>query len=254
MQRLFFTGFRFLLGGLLLMRAVYVRVMTKGPYRDPPRVMGPRDIADLARRDVRFRKLRDSYVHQVTDSACSAASIACVINAMAGPGEKRVTDQMDLVECVHAGHWKSRLSPDGWQGRRGLPLPVLGAVAEAAFSWCRLNADVSVIPFYHREHIQSRRERARNILDTFYENPKVYLIAHFDQGAFLPELNIPHISPVGAWDPDTETVTILDVDVDQEYPYQVSLFRFVEGISSCYGQLLKVYGYDHGGLVVCVIE
>ena len=67
--------------------------------------------------------------------------------------------------------------------------------------------------------------------------------------SFLPVLTIPHISPVGHWCSEKERVVMFDVDPDQPVPYEVSLGRFVAGISSGYGGLLKPYGYRHGGLV-----
>ena len=75
------------------------------------------------------------------------------------------------------------------------------------------------------------------------------LIAHFDQGAFVPELNIPHISPVGGYDDITDRVTVLDVDRYQSGPYSIPFERFYRGISKPYALPFRLLGLSNGGYV-----
>ena len=249
MNTLFFTLFRHLLHRLLRLRVLYLKVRRLGPHGEPARILTPSALDGLSSENTRFKKLLTHWQAQATESSCSVASVACIINAMAGENAPRVANQMDLLETIRAGRWKERLSPEGWQGRRGLPLEVLGEVIPAALSYHGIEAAVKLSPFYPREAMAIRLGRARTILNYFASNPGTFLIAHFDQGAFLPVLTIPHISPVAHWDPERETVVMLDVDPDQPIPYEISLSRFVHGISSHYGGLLKPYGYSHGGIV-----
>jgi len=250
MTTLFFTLFRHMLRSLLRLRVFYLKILRRGPHGEPARHLPHTDLDTLKTGDDRFKRLVENRASQETESSCSAASVACVINAMGNREKLRVENQMDLLETIRAGRWKERLSPEGWQGRRGLPLDVLGDVVPAALRYHEIKAEVEVIPFYPQESEANRTQRARKILDRFAREPDTYLIAHFDQGAFLPVLTIPHISPVGRWNPDTETVIMLDVDPDQPTPYEISLSRFADGIASDYGGLLRPYGYSHGGLVV----
>jgi hypothetical protein len=78
---------------------------------------------------------------------------------------------------------------------------------------------------------------------------RAVLIAHFNQGALVKALHIPHISPVGGFDPKTRTVTMLDVDFLQENPYRISFDRFYEGLSCDYNAMFRSFGYGSGGYV-----
>jgi len=248
------TLFRHVLRSLLRLRVLWLRTLKRGPHGEAPHHLSPTELTALRDKDDRFRRLLATRTPQVTESSCSAAAVACVLNAM-GTGERpRVENQMDLLETIRAGRWKERLSPEGWKGRRGLPLEVLGEVVPAALAHHGIHALTEVVPFYPEETLETRMARAGTLLDRFANDPDLYLIVHFDQGAFLPVLTIPHISPVGRWNPETQTVLMLDVDPDQPTPYEVSLARFADGIASNYGGLLKPYGYNHGGLVVITAE
>ncbi len=250
MNTLFFTLFRHMLRSLLRLRVLYLKILRRGPHGEPARHLSHAELDTIKAGDPRFKRLVENRASQETESSCSAASVACVINAMGKNEKPRVNNQMDLLETIRAGRWKERLSPEGWQGRRGLPLDVLGDVVPAALRYHEIEAEVEVHPFYLKEEEADRIQRAREILDRFASEPDTSLIAHFDQGSFLPVLTIPHISPVGRWNPETETVIMLDVDPDQPIPYEISLSRFADGIASDYGGLLRPYGYSHGGLVV----
>lgn len=250
MNPLIFTLYRQMLHRLLGLRVLYLKLLKRGPHGEPARFLAPGELEGIKSGDERFRRLLTNREAQETESSCSAASVACVVNAAGDPAFRCVANQMDLLETIRTGRWKERLSPEGWQGRRGLPLSVLGEVVPAALRYHGIEGDVEVVSFYPHEDKAVRVRRAREILDRYAAEPKSLLIAHFDQGAFLPVLTIPHISPVGRWNPDTETVIMLDVDPDHPIPYEVSLSRFAAGIASDYGGLLRPYGYSHGGLVM----
>ena len=68
-------------------------------------------------------------------------------------------------------------------------------------------------------------------------------------GRYVRALNIPHISPVGSFDPKNMTVTVLDVDSSQENPYRVTFDTFYSGLSSDYGHIFRPFGYGSGGYV-----
>lgn len=194
------------------------------------------------------------YVKQFHESSCSVASVACVVNTLLenqGRLSKKPVTQQDLLNRVTAAHWKERMGPDGYQGRRGLPLPVLGQVVEASL-------DVFNIDYQDIQVVQATRdpektavflETLKSRLEQFERTGDGIIIAHFDQGSLVPDLNIPHISPVGGFDPDNGDVTILDVDSSQPYPYTVSFNRFYRALSTNYLHLFHLFGYGRGGYV-----
>ncbi|MBU1195516.1 MAG: phytochelatin synthase family protein [Proteobacteria bacterium] len=194
------------------------------------------------------------HVKQFHESSCSVASVVSVINTLLESQGKLTglpLTQHDLLETVRAAHWKERMGKDGYKGRRGLPLEVLGQVVKASL-------DVHKIQYRSVEIVQTLKNRKKSVqikqdlktrLERFEKQGDSIIIAHFDQGSFLPELHIPHISPVGGFDPASESVTILDVDSTQDYPYKVSLETFYKGVSYDYNYMFRRYGYGEGGYV-----
>jgi len=105
--------------------------------------------------------------------------------------------------------------------------------------------DPRIEPLPERE----KKETLRNRLREFESLGNGVIIAHFDQGAFVPELNIPHISPVGGYDDRTDQVTVLDVDRFQSEPYSIPFERFYRGISKPYPCPFRFLELSNGGYV-----
>jgi hypothetical protein len=132
-----------------------------------------------------------------------------------------------------------------------LPLPLLRQVVKdsiAAYQLTVLAVDVVRTPKNTppRSPIQTKLKKR---LRDFDRHGKGLIITHFDQGVFVPTLNIPHISPVGAYDSVSDRVTLLDVDPEQEKPYQVDFETFYKGLSCDYHHVFEAFGYGSGGYV-----
>ena len=194
------------------------------------------------------------HIKQFHESSCSVASVATVVNAIL---EKDRTlnhgpiTQQEILEKVRTAHWKERMGTNGYKGRRGLPLEVLGQVVKASLAAYKIN-------YHSLEIVQARggrnpslpiRAKLLSRLKQFETQGNGLIIAHFDQGCFVQELNIPHISPVGGFDPITQKVTLLDVDPSQPHPYQISFDTFYKGISTHYNYVFKHFGYGRGGYI-----
>lgn len=193
------------------------------------------------------------HVKQFHESSCSVASVVSVVNALRAQsgGAMKPIDQQAILEKVRTGHWRERMGAGGHNGRRGLPLPLLGRVVASS---------LAVYGIDHQgvetESAPSHAARAKKVkallwrrLAGFEERGAGLIIAHFNQGAFVPALHIPHISPVGAFDPPTGMVTILDVDPDQERPYQIDFDTFYRGLAANYNHIFRPFGYKGGGYV-----
>ena len=194
-----------------------------------------------------------THVKQFHKSSCSVASVVSCINAVRSltDGAAAPVSQSDILDRVTTGHWKERMNAGGYRGRRGLPLPLLGRVVKDSFEAYGIRfQDVDVVQTPNNAPGRSPlkttlKKRLRNF-DRFGDG---LIIAHFDQGSLLPTLNIPHISPVGAYDAVADRVTVLDVDPDQKTPYEVGFDTFYQGLSSDYHRLLSAFGYGSGGYV-----
>jgi hypothetical protein len=93
------------------------------------------------------------------------------------------------------------------------------------------------------------KAKLRKRLTDFENEGNCLVIAHFNQGVFIRDLHIPHISPVGGYDDISGTVTMLDVDPPHEHPYKISFETFYKGISSNYHNIFKPFGFGSGGYI-----
>lgn len=245
--------FRLFLHAWLYLPYGFHRLAGTGPFgrRAAVRVDAPAQ----SQPNALIQALWKHHVKQYNEASCSVASVATVVNALreiqgiAGPP----LHQQDLLDTVRTARWKERMAVGGDNGRRGLPLPLLAAVVESSLGaygiGCRR---VETVPAArNRDAARAVRAVLRRRLRAFAQNGDCLLIAHFDQGAVVPTLNIPHISPVGDYDSRTGGVTILDVDAEQERPYRISFDRFHAGLASDYHGFFRSFGYGSGG-VVCI--
>ncbi len=198
------------------------------------------------------------HVKQFHESSCSVASVVSCINAIRSLQNKDIhpISQTDILDRVTTGHWKERMSDNGYRGRRGLPLPLLGQVVKdsiAAYSLKVRSVDIVQTP-KHAPAKSPVRAGLKKRLQDFDRHGNGLIITHFDQGTLVPTLNIPHISPVGAYDSATERVTMLDVDPEQENPYQVDFGTFYKGLSCDYHHVFEAFGYGSGGYVYIQIQ
>jgi hypothetical protein len=193
------------------------------------------------------------HVKQFHESSCSVASVVACINALRAlaEGDIEPITQHEILERVKTGHWKARMSRGGYRGRRGLPLSLLGQVIKDSIRVYGLTVravEVVAAP-RGRSAKPSVHARLKAHLKAFEQGGDGLIIAHFDQGAFISTLNIPHISPVGAYDATLDQVTVLDVDPDEKMPYQVGFRTFYAGLSSNYHHMFTPFGYNGGGYV-----
>lgn len=197
--------------------------------------------------------LWQNHVKQYHESSCSVASIAACLNAVRALRQPStpLIDQMELLSRVRTANWKERMSDRGDNGRRGLPLELLGRIVKDSFAAYGLEGVAVATVQTSRAPDKApamRQELRARLLD--FEKGRCLLIAHFDQGSFLPALNIPHISPVGGFDAGSGEVVILDVDPEVPRPYSVSFDVFYRGLSCNYLHVFRPFGYGSGGYVL----
>lgn len=242
----------YLMRGVLYLRYFFHMITSTGAF-GPNRARmetAPWQICGNRVKDTLFRH----HVKQFHESSCSVASVACVVNTLLdiqGRLPAVPVTQQDLLDTVTTAYWKERMGPKGYKGRRGLPLTDLGQVVEAALSAFDIShKGVEVVRAFRAPgQIQACKQNLRSRLDGFDTFGNSIIIAHFDQGSLLPELNIPHISPVGAFDPESGRVTVLDVDTAVCHPYTVSFDQFYKAISTNYLHLFHLFGYGRGGYI-----
>lgn len=242
---------KYIMRGYLYLRYFFHRITRTGAFglNRANIILTPHKETKNALKDALFHH----HVKQFHESSCSVASVVSVVNAILEkdkPLSNCPITQQEILEKVKAAHWKERMETNGYKGRRGLPLEVLGQVVKASLEAYEIN-------YHSLEVVQARgggdpslpRASLLSRLKQFETQGDCLIIAHFDQGCFVQELNIPHISPVGGFDPFTHKVTLLDVDPSQPHPYQISFDRFYKGISTHYNYVFKHFGYGRGGYI-----
>lgn len=190
---------------------------------------------------------------QLLEASCSVATVVSSVNAIRSVQNgkvKRIT-QWEILDRVRTVNWKERMSDSGYRGRRGLPLALLGKVVECSLDLYNVRyRSVDVVQACKAKASKPKRQELKRHLLAFEKKGDRVIIAHFDQGAFLPVLNIPHISAVGGYRPESRQVTLLDVDPAQEVPYRVDFDLFYKGLSNDYCGIFKPFGYESGGYVL----
>jgi hypothetical protein len=191
------------------------------------------------------------YSRQFNPYSCSAASAAIVINSIRARlnGLRAVVPvkPVDLLSAIRVANWKERVSMGGFHGSHGLSVPQLGMVMEAALKHFS-------IPFEELETVRIRRNmenlaaektRLLSLLTKNCRDKNRYIVAHFTQGVLVGDWFGGHISPVGAFDPQTRRVFVLDVDEEIDGPYWTSFDLFFEGLVGA----SKTLGPREGGYV-----
>ncbi len=174
-----------------------------------------------------FWNLNAYYVSQPDESACSAAAVSMVLNALLnaerprGDQERNITPA-GLLKKIQ-GDWKPRLAPKGLDGRHGVTLGQLEIFLKAGLS------EYSRFPFIVERHEVAAvdaqgLERLREALRENERNAHDFILLHFvqDELTGAPGGPFPHVSPVGAYDAVRRKVLIFDVDRDWYEPYWVS--------------------------------
>ena len=143
------------------------------------------------------------------------------------------------------------MSSEGHNGRRGLPLSLLGEIAKSSLdTYGVAYKTIETVSGVKSDGLRERkRGELRDRLTDFEKKGDCLIIAHFGQGAFVRTLNIPHISPVGGFEKTKGEVTILDVDPYQDEFYRVPFGTFCKGLFSSYNPVLRLFGYRTGGYV-----
>jgi len=194
------------------------------------------------------------YVRQFNAASCSVASVATAVNALLETTGRlaRPVAQLELLERVPTANWKQRMSEGGDHGKRGLPLPLLAKIVRSSLDAYRIEYHCleTLQAVKDPQRANSARQALMRHLTEFETSGDRLLIAHFDQGVALRSLHIPHISPVGAFEPQTAVVTVLDVDPEAPGPYRIPFDIFYRALSSDYNPLFRKFGYGSGGCLI----
>jgi hypothetical protein len=181
-----------------------------------------------------FWALAGYYVPQIGPAACSAASLAMVLNAararLPKRSDEKLITQEALVERVKVDCWAERVTT-GCQGRAGATLDLYAKVVAAAFvQYGFPQARVRVV------HVPDRSVDVRRALVAdLRANERTaqnFIIANFDQKAFTDDTSVGHMAPLAAFDEERSRVLVLDPDREWYEPYWVSVDTLLDGLAT----------------------
>jgi len=182
----------------------------------------------------KLKHLLQSYVPQFNRYACSAASVAIMVNAIhrwKGKKNFEPVTQQALLNSVDAIHWKERLSRKGYKGRHGVSLADLEIICIKALNVYGILYE-TIDALYLKASMPDLNVKKRQVrkLIQMATSTNDFILAYFTQGELTGEWFGSHVSPVGSFDPEKQTVLMLDVDPEVNGPYWVSFDRFFNSL------------------------
>jgi hypothetical protein len=184
------------------------------------------------------------YLPQFTDSACSVATIAMLVNAVriTGPTELLVT-QRSLLEKVGSDQWKKETI----EGGDGVTWDEFVGYTRTALATYGIAADVEV--FKPGDNSPATLAKLRQVLSESEASERDILLIYFDQGVLTGDWDGPHTSPVAAYDGEQRRVLIMDVDRESYVPYWSSDEKLLEAMLRPAPASMGVLTGQTGGLV-----
>jgi hypothetical protein len=205
--------------------------------------------------------LNPYYVPQVSPSSCSLATVATVLNALrplpAYSGSPLVT-QATLLDPAAAKtpadpewtditrKWSEQVDFTPSRSEKvkntgsGLTFSELHRYVVASLNAYGLDANVEVLKPADRS--AATLNRLRRLLVLNERSAKDIALIYYNQGVVTGDWDGPHISPIGAYDPEHRRVLIMDVDRQWYVPYWTSDERLLEA-------MLRPAPADQGTLV-----
>jgi hypothetical protein len=174
-----------------------------------------------------FWSLLPFYVPQATEAACSIASITIALNALRGLpslAADPIITQERLLERVADARWLGATA----RGGSGVTWAELEHYLGESIRAYAVQASVEVWRPDNRSELTL--QRLREMLAENEQSSSDIIIGVFDQGVLTGDVNIGHVSPIGAYDQKSRRVLVLDTDREWYVPYWVSDERLLEAM------------------------
>lgn len=172
------------------------------------------------------------HVGQVSESACSVASAAMVINAVRaglarGSGLEPAT-QETVLEAVGSAAWRSQVERDEGRGATLRELAGFLDIGLKAFGAGPASVAAVALP----ERTAADEASFRDVLRAGEQERGRWIIANYYMEAVIGSGDYGHFSPIGAYDAARDRVLILDVYRRELEPYWVPTARLLEGMAT----------------------
>jgi hypothetical protein len=159
------------------------------------------------------------YMSQMSNSACSLAAIATLVNALRGLpalAHESLVSQTSLLDGVAIPDWTRKTAEHG-EGVTWEELKAYLALSLTAFG---LEADIET--FRPMDASPAALAQLRALLADNERSDTDIALVYYNQGVVTGDYDGPHISPIGAYDVEARRVLIMDVDRQWYGPYWTS--------------------------------
>lgn len=168
------------------------------------------------------------YIAQDTDGACSAASIAILLNALRGVpqrGDVDLVTQTGLRARLGDAHWTAETAQDG----SGVTFAeFVKVVTESLHAYGFANDEIQVLKPANASN--ESLARLQHLLGANEHSGKDIALLYFNQGVLTGDWDGPHISPIGAYDAHRGRVLVMDVDRRFYVPYWSPIQKMLESM------------------------
>lgn len=172
-----------------------------------------------------FWALMPYYLPQLTDSSCSVASVAMLVNALRADAPLTASDRLathtQLLERTAHADWTRAVA----NGGDGVGLKQLGPLIRQALA--AYSIDVVSVDVLHAADAASTAElltRVRALLIENEASDRDFIVVNYLQSVLTgdPDGAVGHIAPIAAYDAANRRVLVMDPDRDWYDPYWVS--------------------------------
>jgi phytochelatin synthase len=187
------------------------------------------------------------YIPQQTDSDCSVASIAILLNALRGIPQRADIDLVTppgLLAAAGDRRWKAETA------RNGTGVTFAEFKAEIARSLHTYNLDnYRIDVFKPADTSDASLNQLQSLLAENERSDTDIALAYFNQGVLTGDWDGPHISPIGAYDADNGRVLIMDVDRRYYVPYWSPVAKFLQSMTKPAPRSFGPLAAETGGIV-----
>lgn len=193
-----------------------------------------------------FWALVPYYLPQGTDSSCSAACVAMLVNAARADQERAAGDELatevSLLRRVNRPVWTAAVAAGG----AGVTLDQLRELighALRAYGVTRFKIETVHV----RDESAETRAAVRRVLERNERSGRDFLLVNYRQSDFTgdPSGAMGHFAPVAAYDAERRRVLIFDPDRQWYEPHWVAEDAFVAGMATRDPDSGQPRGYIH---------
>jgi hypothetical protein len=168
------------------------------------------------------------YIAQDTDSDCSVASVAILLNALRGVPARADEDLITpraLLAAPDNAHWSAESAENGV----GVTFAELKeAVTRGLRQYDLKNYRIDV--YKPADASDASLAALRRLLAGNERSGRDLALVYFDQGVLTGDWDGPHISPIGAYDAGRGRVLVMDVDRRYYVPYWSPVRKLLESM------------------------